>query len=117
MERYLNELEDLKKTRIREKEAYIEKIARDKRNYEQKRQEVRATNLELQNYIKQQIDEVEKARLDIASRDRVFTKPTCGPEDSEEIETRIKQQQERKKELIKRFLTMQMEEKRIVEEN
>lgn len=62
MERYLVELDELKKTRQQEKDAFFNKIATDNANYEKKQREMRATNRDVQNFLKHQIEECDKAR-------------------------------------------------------
>jgi hypothetical protein len=46
MERYLAELEELKKTRINEKQAFYDKIANDKQQFEWKQQQTKAARRE-----------------------------------------------------------------------
>ena len=73
---------------------------------------MRVNHYENANYIKHQIVAKNEVKSEFRHREKQYAKPHIGPEETPELIAYDRRQMRRKKELIKRYLQMQMDEKK-----
>lgn len=112
MERYIRELEDLKRLRQKERDTFFSKIDNEIQKNQGQRDRMKMNNRDHQDYIKQQIVVRHEVKSENQLREKQYAKPHFGPEETPELIAYDRRMLRRKKELIKRYLQMQMDDKR-----
>lgn len=112
MERYIQEIEDLKKQRQKEKDIFFSGIQIGQNLNENKKYNMRVHNRQYNDYLINQIERNQLDKSERASRDREYSKPHYGPEETLEIIDAARRAELKKKELIRKYLEMQMEDRK-----